>query len=89
MELATSTIKNIIATLRRTQPNEIDCGECFDRLDQFAEMTLEGKSAEEALPLVKLHLDGCLDCRVASVEALLDMLRSIGGHEQTPFNSAT
>jgi len=88
MELTTSTIKKIIAALRRTQPTEIDCGECFDRLDQFAEMTLEGKSAEEALPLVKLHLDGCRDCR-EEFEALLDMLWCIGGHEQTHIETAT
>ncbi|MCH7639743.1 MAG: hypothetical protein IH855_09810 [Bacteroidetes bacterium] len=50
-------------------------------------MTLERKSAEEALPLVQLHLDGCRDCR-EEFEALLDMLWCIGGHEQIPFGFA-
>ena len=39
-------------------------------------MTLEGKSAEKALPLVQLHLDGCRDCR-EEFEALLEVLRSM------------
>ena len=88
MELTTSTIKNIIATLRRTQPNEIDCGDCFDRLERFAEMTLAGKAAGEALPLVQLYLEGCRDCG-EEFEALLDVLRGLGGQEQTRSITAT
>ena len=88
MKLTPHVIKNIVATLKRTQPNEIDCGDCFDRLDQFAEMTLEGKSPEEALPLVKLHLEGCRDCR-EEFEALLDVLSGLSAHEQTGSNTAT
>ena len=88
MELTPRIIKNIVAALKRTQPNEIDCGDCFDRLEQFAEMTLEGKSPEKALPLVQLHLDGCGDCR-EEFEALLEVLWSLGRHKQTGFNTAT
>ena len=88
MELIPRIIKNIVAALKRTQPNEIDCGDCFDRLEQFAEMTLEGKSPEKALPLVQLHLEGCRDCG-EEYEALLDVLRGLGGQEQTRSITAT
>ena len=88
MELTPRIIKKIVAALKRTQPIEFDCGECFERLERFAEMTLAGKSAEQALPLVKLHLEGCRDCR-EEFEALLDVLRSLGEHEQTRFNNTT
>lgn len=87
MELTPRIIKNIVAALKRTQPNEIDCGDCFDRLERFAEMTLAGKSAEKALPLVQLHLEGCRDCG-EEFEALLDVLRSLGRDEETGFNTA-
>ena len=88
MELTPRIIKNIVAALKRTQPNEIDCGDCFDRLERFAEMTLAGKAAWKALPLVQLHLEGCRDCG-EEFEALLDVLRGLGVHEQTRSNTAT
>ena len=57
-----------------TSPHEIGCGECFDQLERFAEMKLNGKSPEEAMPLVRDHLNRCPDCR-EEYEALLEALR--------------
>lgn len=57
-----------------TRPDEIGCDECFEQLDQFAELHLAGKNAAEALPLVQDHLDRCGDCR-EEFEALLAALR--------------
>ena len=45
-----------------TRPDEIDCRECFERLDQFAEMVIAGGSPSGALPLVQDHLGRCPDC---------------------------
>jgi predicted anti-sigma-YlaC factor YlaD len=56
-------------------PNELGCDECFEQIDRFVEMTLDGKSAEEALPLVQDHLERCGECR-EEFEALLDALRT-------------
>jgi hypothetical protein len=46
-----------------TRPNEIDCGECFERLDRFAEMIEAGSSPSRAMPLVQDHLERCPDCK--------------------------
>lgn len=51
-------------------------------------MTLAGKAAGKALPLVQLHLEGCRDCG-EEFEALLDVLRGLGGQEQTRSITAT
>ena len=59
-----------IATAR---PDEIACDECFEQLDSFVEMTLAGKNATEAMPLVQDHLDRCGECR-EEFEALLAAL---------------
>ena len=59
-----------------TSPREIGCGECFDQLERFAELKLNGKSPEEAMPLVRDHLTRCPDCR-EEYEALLEALRHV------------
>jgi predicted anti-sigma-YlaC factor YlaD len=61
-----------------TRDEEIDCGECFEQLDRFVELVLDGKDAAEALPLVKDHLDRCGDCR-EEFEALHRALQHIEG----------
>ena len=56
-----------------TRPDEIDCDECFERLDRFAEMVAAGKSPSRAMPLVQDHLERCPDCKqefLALMEAL-------------------
>jgi predicted anti-sigma-YlaC factor YlaD len=59
-----------------TRPDEIGCDECFEQLDRFVEMTLAGKNAAEAMPLVQDHLGRCDDCR-EEFEALLAALRAL------------
>lgn len=57
-----------------TREDEISCDECGERLSEFAELTLAGKNAKDAIPLVQDHLDRCAECR-EEFEALLDVLR--------------
>lgn len=59
-----------------TRPDEIDCDRCFEELDRFVEVTLAGKNAAEAMPLVQDHLERCRDCR-EEFEALLTALRAL------------
>jgi len=73
MQLTKANLKKIIGAVARTRPDEISCDECFEKLDRFAEMQLKGISAEEAMPLVKDHLDRCKSCH-EEFEALLDAL---------------
>ena len=46
-----------------TRPDEIDCEECFERLDRFTEMVSAGESPSRAMPLVHDHLERCPDCK--------------------------
>jgi hypothetical protein len=68
-------IAKIVRGVLSTREDEIDCDECLEQLDRFAELTLQGKAPEEAIPLVKQHLDRCGDCR-AEFEALLAALQA-------------
>lgn len=60
-----------------TREDEIGCDECFDRLSEFAELELTGKTPEKSLPLVHDHLTKCGDCR-EEYEALLISLKTLG-----------
>ena len=53
------------------------CDECFEKLDVFVDLTLAGKTAAEALPLVHDHLERCSNCR-EEFHALLAALQSVG-----------
>ena len=56
-------LKQMALGIITTRPDEIDCDECFERLDRFAEMILAGQSPSRAMPLVQDHLERCPDCR--------------------------
>ena len=70
------TVKRMARGIASTHPGEIGCAECFEQMDQFVDLTLEGKNAAEALPLVQDHLERCRDCR-EEYEALLEALRAV------------
>jgi hypothetical protein len=42
---------------------EVDCDECFEKLDQYVELELAGRDADAAIPGLRAHLDGCPACR--------------------------
>jgi hypothetical protein len=52
---------------------DIGCEECFERLDEYVELELQGRDAEERIPGMRAHLDGCPACREEheSLHALL------------------
>ena len=76
MNLEPETLKRMVRGVLSTRPDEVGCDECFEQLDHFVEMTLVGKNAAEALPLVQDHLARCGDCR-EEFEALLEALRTL------------
>ena len=74
MTLTPDVLRLLVAKALASRPGEMSCGECDVRLDRFAEMSLAGRDAVEALPLVEEHLEGCPVCR-EEFEALMDVLR--------------
>ena len=75
MKLSSDVLKKMVRTISMTKPDEIGCDECFDQVDQFVEMKLQGKDAAEAMPLLQDHLERCGGCR-EEFEALLDALQA-------------
>ena len=76
MKLSSETIRKMMTSVRSTREAELTCGHCYDELDLFIEMKLSGKNAEEAMPLVKEHLDRCAPCR-EEYEVLLQALEAM------------
>jgi hypothetical protein len=76
MKVDAATLKGMVRMVLATRTDEIGCDECFDEMDRFVEMTLAGKDAAEAMPLVQDHLSRCRDCR-EEFETLLHVLREL------------
>ncbi|KKK61341.1 hypothetical protein LCGC14_3015300 [marine sediment metagenome] len=74
--LDVDTLKQMVRGIMSSREDEIDCDECFEQLDHFSELSLAGKSADEALPLVKQHLETCPDCK-EEFEVLLKALNAV------------
>jgi hypothetical protein len=75
-ELDPDLLKEMARGIVTARPDEIGCAECFDQMDEFVELTLAGKNAAQAMPLVEDHLNRCGDCR-EEFEALLAAVRAI------------
>ena len=76
MKLNTDIVEKLLGAVLATKDEEIGCGQCFDRIEKFAEMKLSGKSPGEAMPLVEEHLQRCDECR-EEYEALLEGLQKL------------
>lgn len=75
MTLTPDVLRLLVARALATRPDEPTCDECDARLDRFADLTLAGRDAAEALPLVEEHLEACPACR-EEFEALMACLRA-------------
>jgi hypothetical protein len=42
---------------------EVLCDECFDRLDEYVELELQGEPVDDRLPGLRAPLEGCPACR--------------------------
>ena len=42
---------------------EVGCDVCFEELDRYVELQLEGQDADAAIPGLQAHLAGCPACR--------------------------
>ena len=41
---------------------ELSCEECFEQLDRYVELELAGADADQAVPGMRAHLEGCPAC---------------------------
>ena len=64
----------LLKTALETEEYEINCLECFNLLDQYADLLLEGANPDEILPAVRQHLHHCPAC-TQEFETLMVMLQ--------------
>ena len=67
--------QKLLEMLENTQEVEFSCDDVYHLLDQYSEAVVQGKNAEELMPLVEHHIDICPDCR-EEFEALLRVLQA-------------
>lgn len=68
-------LMKIMHAVEHTQEFELSCDEVYALLDLYAESSIRGEDVTNLYPLVKSHLDGCVDCR-EEYEALLHILEA-------------
>ena len=66
----------MVMMVKMTKSEEIGCDDCFDEMNEFAEMELAGKSPERAMPLVEEHINRCRDCK-EEYEALVEAMKTL------------
>ena len=80
MSLSPEKIKNLIELAATTLDDRLDCDGCLERISEFAEAHLIGRSASDAYKAVRLHLESCRCCR-DEFEALLAALSTLGADD--------
>ena len=56
-----NTDKTIKRLLGPAEP-ELLCDECFEKLDEYVDLELQGRAADERIPRMRPHLEGCPAC---------------------------
>jgi hypothetical protein len=52
----------VLSRLLGPADNEVACDVCFEELDRYVELELEGRNADAVIPGFRAHLDGCPAC---------------------------
>jgi anti-sigma factor RsiW len=53
----------LLARLLGPAGPELSCEECFDELDRYVDVELDGGNADGAVSGMRAHLQGCAACR--------------------------
>jgi hypothetical protein len=72
----TQMVKKLVLEIVTTRADEMDCPECYEHLDYYADLILRGEDAAAVMPRLQDHLERCIHCR-EEFEALLVALRSL------------
>lgn len=74
---------SLLKSAFETEAQEINCMECFDLLDQYADFILDGGDPNEIMPAVRQHLKQCYCC-TDEFEAMIVMLQeAVTGQQST------
>ena len=62
-DLKETRLKEALRRLLGPAKPEVGCDACFDQLDRYVELELEGADVDAELPGLRAHLEGCPACR--------------------------
>ena len=62
MKISNEQINALLGMISLTQEEEVDCDGCLDRMAEFVEHSLAGKTIPEGLKLIEHHLRLCPEC---------------------------
>jgi hypothetical protein len=54
---------------------ELLCDECFEKIDEYVELELQGAQADDRIPGMRAHLEGCPACH-EDYDSLRDLVQS-------------
>jgi anti-sigma factor RsiW len=54
--------RELIGRLLGPEGPELTCEQCFDLLDRYVDLEVSGANADEQVPGMRAHLDGCPAC---------------------------
>jgi hypothetical protein len=54
---------SVLARLLGPSRPELTCEQCFELIDEYAELELSDAAADRVIPGMRAHLDGCSACR--------------------------
>ena len=62
---------------------EVLCDECFEKIDQYVDLELRGEPADERIPGMRPHLDGCPAC-LEEYASLRELVRTSDSTDASP-----
>ena len=69
------TDDNTLKRLLGPAEPELLCDECFEKLDEYVELKLRGAPADERIPGMRAHLEGCPACH-EDYDSLRELVQS-------------
>jgi hypothetical protein len=71
-------LQGLVARVVGPAGPELTCEQCFEQLDRYVELELAGERADEKVPGMRAHLQGCPACG-EDHESLLTFVAQQGG----------
>ena len=72
----------LLQSALESEEYEISCVECFNLLDQYADLILDGADPKEIMPAVRQHLNNCPTC-TDEFETLMLMIQEAAKNQQS------
>jgi anti-sigma factor RsiW len=58
----TAPDRDLVGRLLGPEGPELTCEQCFDLLDRYVDLEVSGAAADEQVPGMRAHLEGCPAC---------------------------